>query len=368
MSRQQTDSQHILVVVNDLKPYGSQRVALALVGGLICRGYEVTLLTLERPSVDELSPPKGARRVALRRPAVGGAAAYFVMVLAVARTLRGLRPDLVISHMLLSNVTVLAAAMFLLRPPRILVTEHNSVRNLENERSPRALKTLARRLYPRAYRVLGVSQGVVDEVCTFYGLQPDHVICVWNPVDVERIRADATTDPHHPWLPSGTERTTVVCVAGLRRAKGQDILLRSLRHVPSVHLICVGAGPLMNEHRLLAHDLGVADRVDFVGYQENSAAFVSRSDALVMPSRWEGFGLVAVEAAAVGVPVIATDVLGVRELVGGRVPGILVPSEQPKRFADALRLLVDGGLVVGEADLGDFALDATAERYLAAAR
>lgn len=366
MMQPSTDTRHVMVVVNDLEPYGSQRVALTLVRSLLCEGRKVTLVTLEQPSAKELMIPMGARRVALRRPGIRGAAAYMVTVLAVARVLRGLRPDLVISHMLLSNVTVLAAATLLLRPPRILVTEHSSVRNLQTERSARALEALARRLYPRAYRVLGVSQGVVDEVRAFYGLRRDRVLCVWNPVDVPQIRADAKEDPKHQWLPSDGDHTTVVCVGGLRRVKGQDILLRSLSYVPSVRLVCLGAGPMMEEYRRLARDLGVAERVDFVGFQQNSSAFVSRSDALVMPSRWEGFGLVAVEAAAVGVPVIATDVLGVRELVGGRVPGLLVPAEHPEALANALQLLVDGVLVVGKADFTDFRPDATVKRYLAA--
>lgn len=367
MTRPTAPIGHIVVVVNDLDPHGSQRVVVALVGGLLRQGRAVTVVTLEPPSPAELPLPDGARRVSMQRPAIGGAAAYFAKILGVARTIRRLRPDLVISHMLLSNVTVLAAARLLRLPPRILVAEHTSVRNLRNERSPRALEALARRLYPRAHRVLGVSPGVVDEVRNFYRLSPDRVVCVWNPVDVARIRTDAVPDPQHPWLPSRPKRTTVVCVGALRRVKGQDVLLRSLQHLPAVDLICVGDGPLLDEYRELARDLGIAERVDFVGYRADAAALISRADALVVPSRWEGFGLVAVEAAAVGVPVIASDVLGLGSLVPDKVPGLLVPPEQPGALADALRLLVDGGLVVGTADLAEFAPDATANRYLAAA-
>jgi len=368
MIRQQSGAQHITVVVNDMKPYGSQRVTMMLVQSLVAEGHEISLLTLEPPSSEELPLPDGVRRVPLHRPSVGGAAAFLVSVFSVARVLRRLHPDLVISHMVLSNVTVLAAARLLLQPPRILVTEHNSVRNLLLERSPRALEFLARRLYPRAYRVLGVSPGVVEEVRSFYGLEADRVVCVWNPLDAPKIRVDAAASLIHPWLPSSAERTTVVCVAALRQVKGHDVLLRSLVEVPSVDLICVGDGPLMTEYCQLARDLGVAERVDFVGYQENSAAFISRSDALVMPSRWEGFGLVAAEAAAVGVPVIAADVLGVHDLIPSRVPGLLYSPENPEALASALRLLVEGGLKTGETDLSDFAPDATAARYLAAAR
>jgi glycosyltransferase involved in cell wall biosynthesis len=99
----------------------------------------------------------------------------------------------------------------------------------------------------------------------------------------------------------------------------------------------VGDGPLLESARTLATELDVAHRVDFVGYRSNAISFIAHSRLLVIPSRWEGFGLVAVEAAALGVPVVGTAVNGLTELIPAYVPGRLVAPDDPAGLADAMR-------------------------------
>lgn len=331
----------VAVVVNDLEAYGSQIVATRLAGAISQMVPDTVLITLNGASPNDLVLPDHLPHKDLARTS-HGAMGYAQTVWRLRRELSALKPDLVISHMLMSNVTALSA----LRPvrsrapeqlPRVLVTEHNRPSlNLALERSAGPLRHLATRLYPRATRVIGVSDAVVEDVCQTYRVDASLGRRIYNPVDLERVRRDAAVPAPHPWLTRDPDWTTVVCVGAFRVAKGQDILIRALAEAPDTRVIFVGEGKLEGEARQLAAKLGVEDRTAFAGYRADAPAFIAHADVLVVPSRWEGFGLVAVEAAALGIPVVAAAVSGLSELVPTRVPGILVPAEDPRALANAL--------------------------------
>jgi glycosyltransferase involved in cell wall biosynthesis len=100
--------------------------------------------------------------------------------------------------------------------------------------------------------------------------------------------------------------------------KGQDHLLRAVSKLSDGHryrVLFAGDGPLLHETALLAEELGMADRVRFLGQVSDMPGFYEHLDILAVPSRWEGFGRIAVEAMASGVPVIGSDVPGLDEVL-----------------------------------------------------
>jgi glycosyltransferase involved in cell wall biosynthesis len=106
----------------------------------------------------------------------------------------------------------------------------------------------------------------------------------------------------------------------------------------NIEFIMAGRGPLLDEIRLLAVNKGLEDRISFSGFipHDEVASFMRTLDVLVNCSRTESFGVVICEASASGLPVIATDVGGVRETLLDGETGILVPSEDPKALAKAM--------------------------------
>jgi glycosyltransferase involved in cell wall biosynthesis len=359
------DAEKVLIAVNDLHPYGAQVVASTVASSLAGIARSVQLVTVDVPTLRELTVQPELERVSLGRRPGGGVIGYARAVVAARRLVRRTAPDVVIAHMLLTNVVFLAATLGMRRKPVVLVTEHNVTQNLAVEGRPGVMRLLARVLYPRAHRVLGVSEGVAADIAAAYHLPATLVLAVTNPVDVARVRQRAATPAEHPWLDQPTGDPVVACVAGFRHAKGQDLLVEALVHTPGVRVLFIGEGPTRPAIEELARNRGVADRVDFLGHRDHPMAYVRRCRALVMPSRWEGFGLVAVEAAAVGVPVLGTAVPGVDELVGGRVPGLLVPATVQALADGLVELLASTSLA--EAALGDFAPEAVAAAYLRAA-
>jgi glycosyltransferase involved in cell wall biosynthesis len=100
--------------------------------------------------------------------------------------------------------------------------------------------------------------------------------------------------------------------------------------------VILGTGPLRLELETLAKSLGISDRLDFAGFHPEPWRLIAGADVFVLPSRWEGFGHVIVEAMAVGTPVVATDCdFGPREVLSGGV-GVLVQPDDPADLAGGL--------------------------------
>ena len=119
-------------------------------------------------------------------------------------------------------------------------------------------------------------------------------------------------------MPAG--RDVVTCIGRLDRQKGLDWLLETaaiwLPQLPRCDLLLVGQGPERRKLEAQCRGLGIGDRVHFAGWRPDVAEILAASRLLVLPSAWEGMPNVVLEAMAAGLPVVATDVEGVRELLG----------------------------------------------------
>jgi glycosyltransferase involved in cell wall biosynthesis len=128
-------------------------------------------------------------------------------------------------------------------------------------------------------------------------------------------------------------------------AKGQDLALRALALLPDRDWILVLAGALDNVYacamRDLAIDLGISDRIRFVGHREDIANLYACTDILLAPSRREALSLTLLEAASFGIPVVATDVGGIAEAVEDGVTGLLSDTENVGQLSGNLCKMMD---------------------------
>lgn len=135
-------------------------------------------------------------------------------------------------------------------------------------------------------------------------------------------------------------------IAGrLNKEKGHGMLLRSFKSLADqfsgLFLKVAGDGPLRETLKQQAADLGIADRVLFLGYQKDMVEFLEGVDVFVLSSHYEGFGLVLVEAMGAGLPVVATDVGGVREVMIDGQTGLVVPSDQEDQLAMGIEYFIN---------------------------
>lgn len=129
-------------------------------------------------------------------------------------------------------------------------------------------------------------------------------------------------------------------VANFRAQKGYPNLLAAARlvldRVPRARFAVVGQGPLEDDIRQMHRSLGFGDRFLMLGGREDAASFIAACDVFALASLYEGLPLAVMEALALGVPVVATSVDGVIELVNDGIDGILVPPSDPDAMARAL--------------------------------
>ena len=235
--------------------------------------------------------------------------------------MREFSPDVIHAQ----SIAVAAAAG--LAAPRVplLVTVHGI------DASDELLASVVLRL-SRA-RVTAVSEAVADGLRRMAFATP--VDLLQPGVDLEAL---ARTSVQPVDLPEGAPR--ICCVARASREKGVDVLIEAFGRLradlPEARLVLVGDGDEAPAHHALAERLGVAGQIAFVGDVPEAAPYLAGSDVVVLPSRREGLPMVALEALALGRPVVATAVGGTPTVVRDGETGWLVPPEQPGALAAAL--------------------------------
>jgi len=251
--------------------------------------------------------------------------------------LRRLRPDIVHLHLswpLACQYALVGA--FLARVPAVVATSQLYV---DVQLSRRVL--VQQRVYTRAVdRYVAVSRDVKEHLVEGLGWPAAKIDVVHNSVDV-----DAFTRPRSPSLRAelaGEPELAVVLVpARLEAQKGQRDLLHAAVQVPGVRLVFAGDGPDRDELEALARELDVADRATFLGHRRDIAELMAACDLVVLPSWYEGLPLSLLEAMAADVPVVATRIGGVDELVRDGVDGLLVEPRAPAALAAAITRLLD---------------------------
>jgi glycosyltransferase involved in cell wall biosynthesis len=186
----------------------------------------------------------------------------------------------------------------------------------------------------------GVSRSVCAQTEEALGRRPGSVTVLYNGVpdpSVDRRAPGAEEGSGSPLAP----RFTIGVVGRLVPEKGFDVMLRALIELPGADLVLVGEGPARSSLERLSRDLGLDGRVTFTGRVGPPWTSRWRFDVLAVPSRIEGFGLVAVEALLAGIPVVGSRVGGLCEVLTDGRTGLLVPVDDPTALASALRTLQD---------------------------
>lgn len=262
-------------------------------------------------------------------------------ILRTRRLIKRLDPDIIHIHLSLSGY--LAAR--LARAPRIVSHYHNIYPGSAQ------IPALELRFWKAFDRFcsgdlsIACSEAVLHQCVAESGIDPTRVEVLRNGVDLRSLDELSLQSPD--WIApcSSPSEVRLVFVGRLVPQKGLDVLIRSLAvlHPAEWHLMIVGDGPLRAELQELVRNHGLEPRVTFYGARpwQDIPGLLAVSDLFVYPSRWEGLGLSIVEASACRLPVVATDVGGIPEVVLGGVTGLLVPPGDPEALASALAQLLD---------------------------
>lgn len=189
--------------------------------------------------------------------------------------------------------------------------------------------------YRHADYWVGISRGICDHLIQG-GMPADRVFHIPNFADetpVEPLpRASFDTPADRPLL---------LAAGRLHVNKGFDILLQAMAGVPDATLWLAGSGPEEQALRRQCAELGLQDRVRFLGWRNDVTRLMRTADLFVCPSRHEGLGSIVMESWAHECPIIATDSQGPGELIDSGETGILTPVDDPGALAGAIRELLE---------------------------
>jgi glycosyltransferase involved in cell wall biosynthesis len=264
---------------------------------------------------------------------------------AFKKAYRGLRAwlddhpvDVLTCHSEFADMAVLPLG--LKRKPAILRTVHNR----EWGKRPLRRILLTNFLYPLLFRrEIGVSLGIVETLNhrPVARLLRKGAQCIHNAVDLERFRAvkiDARAKRAELGLP--TDVPVIGSVGRLTRQKGYSFLLdaavRVMEEIPEVHFVIVGDGEDMAMLKNQAARLGIVDRVLFTGPRQDIEELLAAFTLFASSSLWEGLPTVIMESMAAGIPVVATDIPGTRELGVNGAIGWLVPAADEQALGTAI--------------------------------
>ncbi|MCE5266400.1 MAG: glycosyltransferase [Planctomycetaceae bacterium] len=195
------------------------------------------------------------------------------------------------------------------------------------ERSARWHLWLDRMTHRCVDRYVCVSQSVADFSSQYAGLPAEKLVVIPNGIDLGKYPAGDCPDflkatREMLGIPPG--RRAITFVGRLTPQKGVDWLVETapqwMAQLPDCDLLLVGDGPLRDSLEAAASSAGIANRVHFAGWRPDVPQILAASSLMVLPSAWEGMPNVVLEAMASRLPVLATDVEGVLELLGPNAP------------------------------------------------
>jgi len=274
---------------------------------------------------------------------------FFRLIVGFNRIIKSYNPDIIYTRMwYATSIAVATKSLYFVNTPIVANEEHNHKRDiLQNDPFGRFKRLFMDWAHKKAELVIVPSIGVKNEISQSYGLNLRKIKVIYNSVDIELVKKSKEEEIKHPLF---MNRTPIIITFGrLISRKGFCDLLKAFCLICDkwlARLVLIGEGEDRMRLEKLTEELNLKNKVLFLGYQENPFKYISRAAVFVLPSLWEGFGNVIIEAMACGIPVISTRCpSGPDEIITNEVNGLLIPVGDMNALAKAiLRLLEDGSL------------------------
>ena len=326
----------ILLLIPRLNAGGAERVMALVASGLSQSKYEVHLGLVKAHDTAPATLPESVTVHAL------GASRARTAAVSLIRLVWHLRPNVILSGAPEISFVVLLLRKFFPPNTRVLVRQNGTVSwALTSGVVPRYTRWLYRFLYSRADRIICQSRAMAADLSAQLRIRSDKIAVLPNPIDLEGILQ--TTGAVGVWNGPGPH---LLSVGRLSREKGFDLLIDALatlrKRYPSADLVIAGAGPEEAALKRQCTELGLENAVHFLGRVDKPYGLFAGATLFVLSSRHEGVPNALLEAAAAGLPIVATPASGgVVDLLGGRDGAWLAPDISASAVVDALVKALD---------------------------
>ena len=309
------------ILIAELVPYGAERIAIRLAQGLKKHGVGVTILLTDRSQSMEVKDISvipmlhGSGGLSLIQKLLYAPLQYIRLYRAIKKE----KIDILISFMERANIfSVILKGKF-----RRIPTIHDFLSRSLKER-PSLFHKLAPHVFYRLFKKrpdlwVCVSKAASTDFAKTFNIDPDRVKTMYNPLDLDRATSLAR-EPLEDKYRDLLKGNSILHVGRIDKQKGHWYLLRAFSRVletlPDAKLILLGDGELRDYAESLANDLGIKEKVHFLGIHDNPFKFMLRASVFVLNSLWEGLPTVLVEALSCKAAIVAADCKsGPRELL-----------------------------------------------------
>ena len=320
---------HIMMIVLSLDMGGLERMVIQLIQGLLKKDLRITLVCLEHQGdIAYQLADENIQIITLNKtPGL-----HFSLAIKIAKLVKSLNIDVIHSHNSVPHFYASLVIPLLFNRIPLIHTKHG------RDNPDQSRKVLLNKISSFfTHTIVSVSNDA-SEVCRdIEGINPKKLAVIENGIDLSPF-IDIHRETQLQRMHSGDIR--FIHVGRLSHEKNQSLLLAAfallLKHYPQASLTICGNG---NQKAALieqAKQLTISNSIDFVGAVNDIPQRVASHDAFVLSSITEGLPLAIIEAMAGGLPVISTDVGGVREVLENNVNGYLVPSQDKQALLKAL--------------------------------
>lgn len=322
----------ILYIITSMGIGGAEKLLLSYLEKLDKKKYEFYVCSL-REKPDDLASKLAKNAVVINLKIKNRFNP--LIVLHILKLIRKIRPDIIHTHLFQSRVYGTIAHLFYRRS--ILITQKHSIVNPRKHSIFIFLEMISIRMNKV---VIAISESVKSSLIKYEFVPQNKIFVLPNCIDNQSILniSDSVTIEKKDELIIGT-------VGRLEKVKGIEYLLLAMTIIltkfPNTKLEIIGDGSQTNELKKITENLGISNSVRFLGKFADVIPFYKRMDIFVLPSVLEGFGIVILEAMAMGIPVVATDVDGIKEVVLNGESGILVPPKNHEAIANAVNYLIE---------------------------
>lgn len=333
----------VLVGITKSNFGGAQRYVFDLARSLVARGFDVAIVCgasgtlvdkLNTSGIRVITLPKLKRDVSV----FGDIRVFFSLI----KILREEKPDILhLNSSKMSGIGALAGQI--MRIPHIVFTAHGWEFNAPRPQWQRwIIRFFSTLIVLLADRTIAVSSAIKRDLCVMQN--KIHVIHngIETPVFLDKEAARDTIIEHSK-TPIDAAGFWFVTIAELHPVKGLDIAIdafsKAARSIPDAHYVIIGEGQERVSLTGYIHAHGLDGRVHLVGFIPDAVRYLKATDVFILPSRSEGLGYVILEAGMASLPVVASNVGGIPEIITSGVDGILVAPDNVHKLANIMTIL-----------------------------
>ena len=319
----------ILYIINSLCGGGAEKLIKDMVPIISKKCYcEIVILFDENDKYSELLRINGIK--VTKVPYKNNIKRFFF----IKRYIEKGKFDIVHSHLFPSNyICAITKLLSNSKYPLFITTEHNT----DNKRRHfKIFRPVEKYIYSLYDHVISISYET--QACLLEWIKEDandKYSVIYNGIDVSTFEKSIPYNKHDLY-DNYKEGDIILCMIGsFTKQKNHPFVVEVMKELPHrFKLLLAGEGPLKNEIEKLVNENNLADRIFFMGFRTDVDRIIRSSDVMLIPSKWEGFGLVAVEAMACGKNVVAFDVSGLSEVLGEN--GFKTKAEDKNQFVKAI--------------------------------